>query len=100
MFEDNDLDPDIVNYINLQSRYYKIYKDHNIPIPWKEIRITLDVIKYRQRNYRGKLYDSNYNLLEICKYTKSDYYFIIDEVLYKNLPRNPPLISTINTPNK
>ena len=96
----NNLDQEILNYINFKSRYYKIYKDHNIPIPWKEIRITLDVIRYRQRNYRGELYDSNNNLLEICKYTKSDYYFIIDEVLCKNLPRNPPLISTINTSNK
>lgn len=96
----NDLDSDIVNYINFKSKYYKIYNDRNIPIPWKEIRISLDLIKYRQRNYKGRLYDSNNNLLEICKYTKSDYYFIIEEVLFKNLPRNSPLISTINTPNK
>lgn len=96
----NDLDSDIVNYINFKSKYYKIYNDRNIPIPWKEIRISLDLIKYRQRNYKGKLYDSNNNLLEICKYTKSDYYFIIEEVLFKNLTRNSPLISTINTPNK
>lgn len=91
-----NLDQDIVNYITLKSKYYKIYKDKNIPIPWKEIHITIDVIKYRQR----AIYNSNNNLLEICKYTKSDYYFIIDEVLCKNLPRNPPLISTINTSNK
>lgn len=96
----NDLDPDIVNYIISKSKYNKIYNDRNIPIPWKEIRISLDMIRYRQRNYSGQIYDSNNNLLEICKYTKSDYYFIIEDVLSKNLPRNPPLISTINTSNK